>query len=131
MSTAPDTAFLKGRAVSRLLEVMGWITAVLGIMLMALGLWSMVSPPQAFAASGLAGSALLTALGIVIGIAGLIGVQIALTARATFRMAQDIRALQSPAARPAAPAAAAAAPATPAPHPGRRAEPSLTRPVPR
>ncbi len=121
MPTASDPTYLKGRAVSRLLEIFGWLTAALGVTLLGLGLWWVVSPPVVLAVYGLLGSVVLMGMGIVIGITGLIAVQQALTSRATFQTAQDTRSLLGQHRKTAHPAAPSAL----------RAEPSLSRPTPR
>jgi hypothetical protein len=120
MAKSKDPKFTKGRAVSRLLETFGWVVCLFGLALALTGLWSMAAPVATLAAYGILAGLTLVVLGVITIATGLMSVQSALTARATFHTAEDTRALlkQQHTSTPTVQA------------PGLRAEPSISRPTP-
>ena len=118
--SSPSPTYARGRAVSAVLELFGWVVFALGVVTLVGGLWSLLTPPAALATAGPLGAFIVVSFGILIAAAGLLSVQSALTARATFHAARDTHLLLRRDPRPAA------GPALPT---GLRAEPKLTRPT--
>ena len=112
---ASEITYAKGRAIARALQFCGWLVTLSGIAVAGTGMWSVVAPLPGIEQTGLPGSLMVVTFGIVIAIAGVIALQQAHTAQATFQMSQDMRALLQLHRKTAAPGANVL-----------RAEPSLT-----